>query len=170
MSTLIYLSLGKDLHLVGDLGDSVIIVRIEVKFGIGPAAWNGWGSKNLGNLVWWSLIFLIIAGSTSPWSSPQGWRVDAREVKNVFRMFHRDILKGVRTEPVRNLRHIDHQNQPEVGKVMYGIRDIPWIGRGLCHLSRPPLYFRGRRLQVHGPHEQTPAFELRGGGEVDMRC
>lgn len=41
MTTLIYLSLGKDLHLVGDLGDSVIIVRIEVKFGIGPAAWNG---------------------------------------------------------------------------------------------------------------------------------
>lgn len=33
MTTLMYLSLGKDLHLVGDLGDfgdSVIIISIEV--------------------------------------------------------------------------------------------------------------------------------------------
>lgn len=30
MTMLMYLSLGKDLHLVGNLGDSVIIVRLEV--------------------------------------------------------------------------------------------------------------------------------------------
>jgi hypothetical protein len=69
-------------------------------------------------------------------------------------MFHGDI-NGIRTEPVRNLRHIDHQKCPVVGTVMYEMRDIPPVGKGLCHICRTPLYFQGRRLKfkVHTiPH------------------
>lgn len=38
MTTLIQLSLGKDLHLFGEFGDSVIVISIEVQFESGPAA------------------------------------------------------------------------------------------------------------------------------------
>lgn len=42
----------------------------------------------------------------------------------MFSMFHGATIKGVRTETVRNLRHMDHQTQPEVKKVVHEIRDI----------------------------------------------
>lgn len=52
MTTLMHLSLGKDLHLVGDLGENAIIISIEIQFKSGPTAWNRGSSENLGNLVW----------------------------------------------------------------------------------------------------------------------